>query len=106
RIETKVEAESTSTCTKGLGAIQPIRIHTLNSGRKAALSMGEKTAVILDRHPLWLEALERLLDGVGVRVIGKTTSAGEALDIVEESNPGVFIVEDDSLARLPDGLST
>jgi len=68
--------------------------------------MGEKTAVILDRHPLWLEALERLLDRAGVKVIGKTTSAGEALGLVEESNPGVFIVEDDSLASLPDGITT
>jgi DNA-binding NarL/FixJ family response regulator len=66
---------------------------------------GEKTAVILDRHPLWLEALERLLDGVGVSVVGKTTSAGEALNLVEESDPDVFIIEDDSLGQLPDGLS-
>jgi len=68
--------------------------------------MGDKTAVILDRHPLWLEALERLLNRVGVEVIGKTTSASEAVELVEESNPGVFIVEDDSLRRSPDGLST
>jgi DNA-binding NarL/FixJ family response regulator len=65
---------------------------------------GEKTAVLLDRHPLWLEALERLLDQVGVKVVGKTTSPVEALDLVERTRPTVLVTEYDSLEHSEDGL--
>jgi DNA-binding NarL/FixJ family response regulator len=64
----------------------------------------EKTAVLLDRHPLWLEALERLLDQVGVKVVGKTTSPGEALELVEETRPTVLVTEYDSLEKSEEGL--
>src|SRR6476646_4146477 len=77
------------------------------STRKAALSMrgdGEKTAVILDRHPLWLEALENLLRRVDVTVLGKTTSPSEALEMIEESHPTVFITEYDSIEDVGKGL--
>jgi DNA-binding NarL/FixJ family response regulator len=64
----------------------------------------DKTAVLLDRHPLWLEALERLLDQVGVKVVGKTTSPGEALELVEETRPTVLVTEYDSLEKSEEGL--
>jgi DNA-binding NarL/FixJ family response regulator len=67
---------------------------------------GEKTAVILDRHPLWLEALESLLARVGVTVLGKTTSPSEALALIEETRPSVFITEYDSIEGSDDGLGT
>lgn len=67
---------------------------------------GEKTAVILDRHPLWLEALEGLLDRVGVTVLGKTTSPAEALEMLEETHPTVFITEYDSVEDVDEGLGT
>jgi DNA-binding NarL/FixJ family response regulator len=67
---------------------------------------GEKTAVILDRHPLWLDALERLLDRVGVTVVGTTTSPAEALDLIEETRPTVFITEFDSLEQSAEGVSS
>ena len=66
---------------------------------------GDKTAVLLDRHPLWLEALERLLDRVGVTVVGKSTSPAEALAMVEETRPTMFITEYDSLEQSEDGLA-
>jgi len=65
---------------------------------------GERTAVILDRHPLWLEALEGLLNRVGVTVLGKTTSPSEALEMIEESHPTVFITEYDSIEDVGKGL--
>jgi DNA-binding NarL/FixJ family response regulator len=65
----------------------------------------EKTAVILDRHPLWLEALERLLDRVGVTVLGTTTSPAEALEMIEETRPTVFITEYDCMEQSDDGLA-
>jgi DNA-binding NarL/FixJ family response regulator len=67
---------------------------------------GEKTAVILDRHPLWLEALENLLRRVDVTVLGKTTSPAEALEMLEESRPTVFITEYDSIDEAGDELGT
>ena len=53
----------------------------------------EKTAVLVDRHPLWLDALERLLDRVGVTVVGRTTSTETALRIIEEARPSLVIAE-------------
>lgn len=51
----------------------------------------EKSAVILDRHPLWLDALDRLLVGVGVEVVGRATDADEAVALIEEHRPDVFV---------------
>ena len=62
--------------------------------------------MILDRHPLWLDALERLLDRVGVTVVGKTTSAAAALAAIEQLRPRVLIAEYDALEQSEDGVST
>jgi two-component system, NarL family, response regulator DevR len=67
---------------------------------------GEKTAVLLDRHPLWLEALARLLETVGVEVIGTTTSPRDALDLIEQERPSLFIAEYELIARSPEGLAS
>src|SRR5687768_4222820 len=40
--------------------------------RKTALSMSpldERTAVLLDQHPLWLDAVERVVEGLGITVV-------------------------------------
>ncbi len=49
------------------------------------------TAVLLDRHPLWHEAVEHVLQRIGVRVVGKTTSPAEALELIELEQPNVFV---------------
>jgi DNA-binding NarL/FixJ family response regulator len=67
---------------------------------------GEKTAVILDRYPLWLDALERLLEGIGVTVVGTTTSPAEALQLIEDTRPTVFITEYDCFEQSEDGLAS
>ena len=67
---------------------------------------GDRTAVLLDRHPLWLEALHGLLTKADVSVLGKTTSAAEALTLVESLRPTVFVAEYDALAESQDGLGT
>jgi DNA-binding NarL/FixJ family response regulator len=51
----------------------------------------EKSAVILDRHPLWLDAMDRLVVGVGVEVVGRSTDGDEAVALIEEHRPDVFI---------------
>jgi DNA-binding NarL/FixJ family response regulator len=56
-------------------------------------SNAAQTAVILDEHPLWLEAVEGVLQRVGMRVIGKATSPGQALTFVEEARPDLLVAE-------------
>lgn len=62
----------------------------------------ERTAVVLDDQPLWLDALEQLLIRANVRVVGKTTEAETALALVDEHRPDVFITSTEA-AKLPDG---
>ena len=56
-------------------------------------NLGERSAVLLDQHPLWLDALERLLERLSIRVVGKTTKAQEAVALVDEHRPDMLITE-------------
>jgi DNA-binding NarL/FixJ family response regulator len=53
----------------------------------------EKRAVLVDPHPLWLEAVEQVLDRVGVQVVKKTTSLQRALEAIDELAPDMVIAE-------------
>jgi DNA-binding NarL/FixJ family response regulator len=59
------------------------------------VSGDQRTAVIVDHHPLWLDALEQLLEKIGVQVVGRTTEMREALDLVELHAPDVVVSEYD-----------
>jgi DNA-binding NarL/FixJ family response regulator len=61
-------------------------------------------AVLLDPHPIWLDAVELVLNRVGVEVIGKTTSGTEAGSLVEEKQPDLLTVEIDPLPGEPGGF--
>jgi DNA-binding NarL/FixJ family response regulator len=52
-----------------------------------------QTAVLLDEHPLWLDAVETVLHRLGVQVVGKATSPKEALAMVEEAQPDLLVAE-------------
>jgi DNA-binding NarL/FixJ family response regulator len=53
---------------------------------------GERSAVVLDRHPLWLDAMRRLLEErVGVKVAGLATNGSLALALVQEYRPDLFV---------------
>ena len=52
-----------------------------------------QTAVLLDEHPLWLDAVETVLHRLGVQVVGKATSPKEALAFVEEAKPDLLLAE-------------
>jgi DNA-binding NarL/FixJ family response regulator len=52
-----------------------------------------RTAVLLDHHPLWLDAIQPVLDKAGVDVAGRTDSAATALALLKEHNPDLFVVE-------------
>ncbi len=53
----------------------------------------QRCAVLLDRHPMWLEAVEAVLDRIGVTVVGKSSTADEALALVTEKMPDVLVAE-------------
>ena len=52
---------------------------------------GETTAVVLDRHPLWVEAMAQLLKESGVEVVAKATDPDQAVAAVEEFRPDVLV---------------
>jgi DNA-binding NarL/FixJ family response regulator len=51
----------------------------------------DRSAVILDRHPLWLDAMDKLLTDVGFEVVGQATDGNEAVDLIDEYRPDAFI---------------
>jgi DNA-binding NarL/FixJ family response regulator len=53
----------------------------------------DRTAVLLDSHPLWLEAVETVLRRIDVDVVGKTTSVDRALGMLEHQDPDLFVAE-------------
>lgn len=52
---------------------------------------GERTAVVLDRHPLWVEAMSSVLEEQGVRVVARATVADQAVAAVQEFFPDVLV---------------
>jgi DNA-binding NarL/FixJ family response regulator len=61
-------------------------------------------AILLDPHPIWLDAVELVLNRVGVEVVGKTTSGTQACSLVEEKQPDLLTVEIDPLPGEPGGF--
>ena len=51
----------------------------------------DRSAVILDRHPLWLDAMDKLLREVGFEVVGQATDGDTAFDLIAEHRPDAFI---------------
>jgi DNA-binding NarL/FixJ family response regulator len=64
----------------------------------------ERTAVIFDAHPLWLEAVEGVLERLDVKIQGKTTSSMKALDLVRTHQPDVLLLEPDDGVTTSNGL--
>ena len=61
-------------------------------------------AVVLDPHPIWLDAIEMVLERIGATVVLKTSSASDALAAIERSQPQLLILELDSAPGEPDGF--
>ena len=57
------------------------------------MSPGDRTAVLLDPHPLWLDAVELVLTRNGLAVVGQATDPDRALALVEELRPSVFVAD-------------
>lgn len=55
--------------------------------------MGTRTAVIVDEHPLWLDAVEQVLQRVSVKVVGKASTLAEATELIDEHRPELIVAE-------------
>lgn len=53
--------------------------------------MANQAAVVLDKHPLWLEAVEQVLGRVDIDVVGKATTPTRALGLIDELEPELFV---------------
>jgi NarL family two-component system response regulator LiaR len=53
----------------------------------------QRTGIVLDRHPLWLEAICPVLEKIGICVVGKAVTPSEALDMIEQEEPDVLVAD-------------
>jgi DNA-binding NarL/FixJ family response regulator len=60
---------------------------------------------VLDQHPLWLDGVERVLEQIGIRVVGKATSPEIALDLVEDERPDVLVTSIEMSGSDMDGIA-
>ena len=51
------------------------------------------TAVLLDRHPLWLEAVETVLADLNINVRASASAPEEALTLIDRYEPDLFVAE-------------
>ena len=61
--------------------------------------------MLVDQHPLWLEAVEQVLHRVAVKVAGKATSFAEGDDLLEGLQPDLLVAEISGSDAEPNGLS-
>jgi DNA-binding NarL/FixJ family response regulator len=53
----------------------------------------DPTAVVLDSHPLWADAVEAVLDRIGIRTTAKAREPEGALAAVDEHRPTLVVAE-------------
>ena len=51
------------------------------------------TAVLLDRQPIWLEAVEGILERANVRVVGKAADIATAIALVGNQKPNLLVAD-------------
>ena len=61
-------------------------------------------AALLDPAPIWLDAVEFVLQNAGVEVVGKTTLGSDVARLVSDLRPDLLVLELDPLPGEPDGL--
>jgi DNA-binding NarL/FixJ family response regulator len=64
----------------------------------------DRTAVVVDRYPLWVEAVSTVLEGAGVRVVGRAGSYDEALALLLEHRPQLLVTDIDGTGPGLDGI--
>ena len=61
-------------------------------------------AVVLDPHPIWLDAVELVLGRIGATIVLKTSSSSEAVSAIERSQPRLLTLELDTPPGEPDSF--
>jgi len=64
-----------------------------------------RTAVVLDQYPIWLEAVQSILERIGVEVLGTTTDTQEVLDLISTHHPDVLVTSIEADDREQDALA-
>jgi DNA-binding NarL/FixJ family response regulator len=68
-------------------------------------SVQRRTAILVDQHPLWLDAVEPVVTGTGVDVIARATSSTDALALVRELKPNILVTGLDMPPSEIDGIA-
>lgn len=61
--------------------------------------LSTRTAVILDDHPLWLDALQGLLQRLEIEVVARATQATDLQALTEEHRPDLLMVDYGAVAH-------
>ncbi len=69
------------------------------------MELDDRTAVLLDQHPLWLDAVENVVTRAEVQVVGRATNPADALRLVETVRPRVFVTGIEMPAGSIDGIA-
>ena len=64
-----------------------------------------RRAVLLDRHPIWLEAIEQVLGRLGIQTVGKAASPKRAVALLAEHRPDLFVIEIETSTGGDQGLA-
>jgi two-component system response regulator DegU len=70
--------------------VAPVGAAVADGGANSATVV---TAVLADAYPLWLDAVERVLRPLGVSVAGKATSPADAIELVAQLQPALFVTD-------------
>jgi len=73
--------------------------------RQAVERRSERTAVVHDPHPLWIDAVQSVLESIDVTVVGRAATPEQALELVEEHRPSLLITETQTQARGMSGIT-
>ena len=58
-------------------------------------TVSQASAVLIDAYPLWLEAVEAVLHGLGLTTRGKATSPADGLRLIAEHRPEIVVTDID-----------
>ena len=55
--------------------------------------VSQRTAVVCDRHPLWIEAIESVLGRAEIKVVGRATTAQAGFEAVRRHRPSLIVTD-------------